>query len=1020
MNNKRRGIALVINNIEFKENKHTKREGAEFDSENLERVLGRLHFEVHLFTDQTRDEIENLLILASTKDHSDADCFMCVIMSHGTILADGGLGVIGVDGELINIEEGAKSFFSNKNCPTLKNKPRLFFVDACWGQGLMEVTSGINIDDITKASFNSRNSSNSSILTNSYSSVSASNPDISDFLFSFSTLPTYVSLRDRHKGNWFIQEFASALDKLGETRTLSDIMHKVRQKLMQKTTALWAQMSVDHWMLSRQVIFTSKEKKILCSSKSNTYLLGILEKECEDDDLTYEEEQVCIMNEFPLLLLLTQIGKSCKFASVASDSKSVDIWLLLGKKKETLFVLSGHSHHVTALHSFDALHNNSKVSVLASGCEDGSIRIWNVKSGECLQLILGHEKKVVAFESIGMSKLASRSLDGTIRVWDISFHFVLHESFIADTPIYSLRIPPTSDKDPGLFVIAYEKLIQVYNSKSGELKQQIQTDDLIGDLKFVGGHRIVIAQYDDKSKNSYILIYDVETGTCKTLPKENDAFIKSLHSFGNNNQKLVSVGYSDILKYFINIWDLNSASCTKRSISLGDIDFSLEGISRMEFLLSFFSFSNHELVGGLRNGTIMILNVDNCECEYLARKDDNLGELRQLLLLDNGNLVGLYTEKIRIWKVETGACIRTFGSERFSFPAYNLSIYGRNYLINLENPLVALEGARFACAMENNTICIWNSNGFECELIGHTDRITVLKCLGNSMLASGSEDKTIRIWQIRESFGECLATFTDHTGSIEALMLFGKNRLASAVLRENVRVWNLNIQQKSMILNTLQDGENANVFKSIGRDKLAVAFRNKVSVWNVVKNTFLSHLSFKQDKNEEETDEAVESKSKKSDTTIRMLRSHGDDTLIGVVGSSIIAWNVNKGERMYILKEHSNLITSLVVVSGSKEFITGSLDGTIRVWDVATGCLNYLEKSFEELNPASLNYSELSFQNVVLSFNLLNNDETKIAIYGIVDMQAEYIQLKQLGSTSYHAFSLQDQFEIHSVHCFFV
>ena len=179
-------------------------------------------------------------------------------------------------------------------------------------------------------------------------------------------------------------------------------------------------------------------------------------------------------------------------------------------------------------------------------------------------------------------------------------------------------------------------------------------------------------------------------------------------------------------------------------------------------------------------------------------------------------------------------------------------------------------------------------------------------------------------------------------------------------------------------------------------------------------------MSFKQDKNEEETDEAVESKSKKSDTTIRMLRSHGDDTLIGVVGSSIIAWNVNKGERMYILKEHSNLITSLVVVSGSKEFITGSLDGTIRVWDVATGCLNYLEKSFEELNPASLNYSELSFQNVVLSFNLLNNDETKIAIYGIVDMQAEYIQLKQLGSTSYHAFSLQDQFEIHSVHCFFV
>ena len=33
------------------------------------------------------------------------------------------MGVFGVDGEMINIEEEAKSLFSNKNCPTLKNNP---------------------------------------------------------------------------------------------------------------------------------------------------------------------------------------------------------------------------------------------------------------------------------------------------------------------------------------------------------------------------------------------------------------------------------------------------------------------------------------------------------------------------------------------------------------------------------------------------------------------------------------------------------------------------------------------------------------------------------------------------------------------------------------------------------------------------------------------------------------------------------------------------------------------------------
>ena len=84
-------------------------------------------------------------------------------------------------------------------------------------------------------------------------------PDISDFLFSFSTLPTYVSLRDRLIGNWFIQEFTSTLDEFAEKRTLSDMMSKVRRRLIHKTTMSWAQMSVDHSMLSRKVFFSSKD-----------------------------------------------------------------------------------------------------------------------------------------------------------------------------------------------------------------------------------------------------------------------------------------------------------------------------------------------------------------------------------------------------------------------------------------------------------------------------------------------------------------------------------------------------------------------------------------------------------------------------------------------------------------------------------------------------------------------------------------------------------------------------------------
>ena len=257
MNNRRRGIALVINNIEFKDNKHTKREGAEFDSENLERVLRKLHFKILLHHNKTQCEMRKHLERLASQNHSDADSFMCVIMSHGTKLQDGSLGVFGVDGETINIEAEAKLLFSNQNCPSLKDKSKLFFVDACWGESNMGVSNNNTIQP--------KNSSDvlhiCDIYNNSYRSETTNNLVISDFLFSFSTVPNYVSLRDRKKGNWFIQEFASALGEFGETRTLIDIMHTVRQKLMRKGTTDHAQMSVDHWMLSRHVLFKCKLKK---------------------------------------------------------------------------------------------------------------------------------------------------------------------------------------------------------------------------------------------------------------------------------------------------------------------------------------------------------------------------------------------------------------------------------------------------------------------------------------------------------------------------------------------------------------------------------------------------------------------------------------------------------------------------------------------------------------------------------------------------------------------------------------
>jgi WD40 repeat protein len=58
--------------------------------------------------------------------------------------------------------------------------------------------------------------------------------------------------------------------------------------------------------------------------------------------------------------------------------------------------------------------------MLASGSEDQTVKLWNIHTGECLETLHGHSKRVcsVAFSSDGKT-LASGSGDETIKLWDV-------------------------------------------------------------------------------------------------------------------------------------------------------------------------------------------------------------------------------------------------------------------------------------------------------------------------------------------------------------------------------------------------------------------------------------------------------------------------------------------------------------------------------------------------------------------------------------------------------------------------
>ena len=51
---------------------------------------------------------------------------------------------------------------------------------------------------------------------------------------------------------------------------------------------------------------------------------------------------------------------------------------------------------------------------MTSGSDSGTIRIWNVESGQCIKLLEGHKKSVIGIEKLTDEQIIISQNDGTI------------------------------------------------------------------------------------------------------------------------------------------------------------------------------------------------------------------------------------------------------------------------------------------------------------------------------------------------------------------------------------------------------------------------------------------------------------------------------------------------------------------------------------------------------------------------------------------------------------------------------
>ena len=189
----RRGICLVINNYTFPSGRE--RRGAELDEKKIVDLFqDDLGFEVEVLQDLLGSEIlKAAKEFAARKSLSLFTEFVFIIMSHGDKDA-----IEGVDGALVKVAP-LMSLFSATECPSLRNKPKLFFIEACRGE-----LSDQRKHRLPPPSGNIEEDGIVTMLCHDSALAHGVTPLEADFLLSFATVPGYKAWRSQKAGSWYI------------------------------------------------------------------------------------------------------------------------------------------------------------------------------------------------------------------------------------------------------------------------------------------------------------------------------------------------------------------------------------------------------------------------------------------------------------------------------------------------------------------------------------------------------------------------------------------------------------------------------------------------------------------------------------------------------------------------------------------------------------------------------------------------------------------------------------------------
>ncbi len=230
-----------------------------------------------------------------------------------------------------------------------------------------------------------------------------------------------------------------------------------------------------------------------------------------------------------------------KTLASSSFDQTVRLWEV--SSGQCLNILQGHASMVSSV----AFSPDGKT--LASGSDDRAVRLWEVSSGQCLNTLQGHTNavKAVAFSPDGKT-LASSSFDQTVRLWEVSSGQCLN---ILQEHASMVRSVAFSPDGKTLASGSSDQTVRLWEVSSGRCLSTLHANAV----------RAVAFSPDGKtlasgSSDQTVRLWEASNGQCLNTLRGHSHWITSV-AFSPDGKSLASGSYDG----GINLWDRQTGVC---------------------------------------------------------------------------------------------------------------------------------------------------------------------------------------------------------------------------------------------------------------------------------------------------------------------------------------------------------------------------------------------------------------------------------------------------------------------------